>query len=370
MQEERKMILEMLSDKKITADEAAELLRVLGGPEPASDTGPARPAASQTEPRSSGEPGRGAGRSILEDFLGKLDINWGNLPFAFGGESYRYDEEHKGDFAPDKDVVLDLLARNGRVEVFGTDETGWRVVIRKKIRAQDEARARQIAAEIASFTAGPDKLTFEEHTIAGANSGVSIEVYVPKDAVREIRARSSNGRVIVENLECAELHGKTANGKVAVQGVSARSADLATTNGGITFEGACDELECSTANGQINLCPQPVGDMRCLLHTSNGSIRVRVPHRQDVGYRIDARTGHGSLQVGLAGFDVSHEEKQFGRRRLRGQSAGYDDKAIKVDLKARTTNGSIKFGVQEPGDVSCSEFTSGGDEDEERTEGQ
>jgi len=352
--EERRMILEMLAEKKITAEEAAELLRALGGsgaPEPDRGATSERAAYQRVdEPDHEGERHHrytsrhdAGGRSILEDFLSKLDIDWSNLGLAFGGEAFRFEEERRGEFAPSSPVELDLTARNGRVEIYGWDEPGWRVIMRKKIRAQDEERARQRADEISRFEAGESRLFFEEHATSWGNTGVSVEIHVPRGLTYNVRAKSSNGRVIVEGVRCTELAGKTANGKVSVRDVKAKTVDLSTANGGVTFEGGATELECRSANGQINLCPLPEKDMRCRLHTSNGSIRVRAPEASEIGYSVDAHTGHGGLDVALAGFEVNFEEKQFGRRRLRGRSRGYDGKRLRVDLSARTSNGSIRI---------------------------
>jgi hypothetical protein len=354
------MILEMLADKKITAEEAAELLRALGAD--ASDAAPGavgeRHGARSREGHGGPEPIHerwgprpafdAGGRSILEDFLSKLDIDWGNLGFAFGGDTYRFEEEARGEFAAGAPVSLELVARNGRVEVYGWEGPGWRVIMRKRVRAADEAKAKQRAAEIARFEAGPSRLFFEEQATGWGSSGVSVEIHLPRQLTYDVRARSSNGRVVVEGLLCQDLVGRTANGKVSIREVRTRSAELSTANGGLTFEGTAAQLECHTANGQINLCPVPLEDMRCRLHTSNGSIRVRAPEAADTGYRVEAHTGHGGLEVALAGFEVSFEEKQFGRRRLRGQSSGYEGKRVKVDLTARTSNGSIRIGQGPP----------------------
>ncbi len=356
MKEERRMILEMLAEKKITAEEAAELLRALGGTDAGTGDSQRRHAGEATGAPLDDEqgdegatirfrprPSSGSGRSILEDFLGNLDIDWSNLPFAFGGEGYRFDEEHKGEFSTTGPVKLDLSGRNGRVEIFGWDQPGWRVILRKKIRAQSEERARERAAEIVRFESGPAHLRCEEQPMGWGNSGVSVEVHVPKSLTYEVVAHSSNGRVVVEGLNCLTINGKTANGKVAVRAVTARGVDLSTANGGITFEGSADRVECDTSNGTITCCPQPKADMGCRLHTSNGSIRVRTPEGPGTGYRIDAHTSHGVIDVSLHGFEIQEQEKQFGRRTLRGQSAGYDAQPVKVSISARTTNGSIRF---------------------------
>ncbi len=357
MKEERKMILEMLAEKKITAEEAAELLRALGAadvpPRSAEHQGPqvsGSASAPSHEERDEGstirfrpEPASGSGRSILEDFLSRLDIDWSNLPFAFGGEGYRFEEEHHCEFAATGTVRLDLSGRNGRVEVFGWDQPGWRVILRKKIRAQNEERARERAAEIVRFESGPAHLRCEEQPMGWGNSGVSVEVHVPKSLTYEVIAHSSNGRVLVEGLQCVTVNGKTANGKVGVKGVAAREISLSTANGGITFEGSAERLECDTSNGTITCCPQAEKSMECTLHTSNGSIRVRTPEGPNTGYRIDAHTSHGAIDLDLAGFEVQMQDRQFGRRSVRGQSSGYDTRPVKVAINARTTNGSIRF---------------------------
>ncbi len=169
------------------------------------------------------------------------------------------------------------------------------------------------------------------------NSGVSVEVHVPKSLTYEVVAHSSNGRVVVEGLNCLTINGKTANGKVAVRAVTARGVDLSTANGGISVY-ARGPGECDTSNGTITCCPQPKADMGCRLHTSNGSIRVRTPEGPGTGYRIDAHTSHGVIDVSLHGFEIQEQEKQLGgapcgsERRLRCPACQA------CSISARTTN--------------------------------
>lgn len=357
MSEERRMILNMLSEKKITADEAAELLRALGpavaagpGAEQAPNP-PTTPGYDASHGASSGDT-PGHSRSILEGFLSHLDIDWGNLPFAFGGEAYRFEEKHHGRFdAGDGPINLDLSARNGRVEVFAWDRPEWRAVVRKKIRASSEEQARQRGQEIAVLRGTPTGLTFEERTFGWGNTGVSIEVWVPKNLIYEVNARSSNGRVVLDGLRCAGLVAKTANGKVGVRIADAGVAEVATANGQITFEGSADKINCHTANGSIKFYPLPRREMLADVHTANGSIKVWVPHDDSVGYEVEARTGFGGLEVDLPDFITVENERQFGRRLLRGHSVNLAGKERKLAVTARTTNGSVRIMPRRAGDV-------------------
>ena len=345
MQDERKMILEMVAEEKISADEAAELLHALASTAPSQSTeSPGKPRRGRRARRD----GESRGRSILENFLNNLDVDWGSLPFAFGGEAYRFEERFEGEFAGEGPIILDLQARNGRIEVFGSEAKGWRAVLRKKVRAQDEAQAKQRAAEIAKFSSGPQTIRFTEETKGWNGSGVSLEIHVPQNLVYDVQARSSNGRVVIENLRATDLVGRTANGKVAAVAVAAGTADLTTANGNISFTGTAGDLECKTANGSIQFRLVPESNMRCRLRTTNGSIKVRTPADHGLGHKVKAQTGHGGLEVSLPDFEVKYEEKQFGRRRLEGQTRGYDDKGVKLEMTARATNGSIKVLSGEP----------------------
>lgn len=368
MSEERRMILNMLAEKKITADEAAELLRALGppageGPVPGGEQAGATQPAGGAASADSGQPGgprpappgvqgaqaagahsAGHSRSILEEFLSRLDIDWGNLPFAVGGEAYRFEEEHLGRFGANGNIELDLTATNGRVEIFAWDRQDWRATIRKKVRAASEEQARQRGEEAAAFSSGPAEIKFRERSVGWGNTGVSIELCVPKDRVYEVRARSSNGRVVLDGLRCAGLVAKTANGKVGVRVQEASVAEVSTANGQVSFEGTAEKLTCHTANGGILVHPIPgKAGMRAELHTANGTIKVRVPQDKGVGYEIEARTGFGGLDVELPEFTVLEHDRQFGRRQLRGRTIDLAGKERKMFLTARTTNGSIRI---------------------------
>jgi hypothetical protein len=86
-----------------------------------------------------------------------------------------------------------------------------------------------------------------------------------------------------------------------------------------------------------------------------------------VGYEVEARTGFGGLEVDLPEFTILEQDRQFGRRMLRGQSAGLADKERILHLVARTTNGSIRVMQRLAGDVwDDDDRPAPADQDEER----
>ncbi len=174
---------------------------------------------------------------------------------------------------------------------------------------------------------------------------------MPRNLTYEVKARSSNGRVVLDGLCCAGVVARTANGKVGVRVTDASVAEVATANGQITFEGPADKMNCHTANGSIRFYPVPKREMRADVHTANGSIKVWVPQDRSVGYEVEARTGFGGLEVDLPEFTVVEHDRQFGRRLLRGHSVDFAGKERRLSVTARTTNGSVRIMPRRAGDV-------------------
>ena len=172
--------------------------------------------------------------------------------------------------------------------------------------------------------------------LAWNKSVPTVELYVPKDALLDLEARtsnasvkvkgpralcgvnlkSSNGRIALENVKCKaleavssnarltlenvevkqELTGKTSNSRIELDVVRCGAIDLDTSNGGIQADEctARETLRLGTSNGSIRFDRLDAADLR--LTTSNGSISGELPGPQ-TDWRIESRTsnGHNSL---------------------------------------------------------------------------
>ncbi len=323
MQEERRMVLEMLQQGKITAEQAAELLRALEGS-----------ASRQSEAEVSET------RQTLKTVIQGLDLS--GLFSSLVGSGHRFEEVREGELEPVDGVVqVRVRTRNGTVRMSGWDEPGYRAVLKKSVRAPSREEAEDRAAGMVKLETAPGELTVEtEEDWPGG--GVSVYLYLPRSLQYRVDARTANGSVQLADLRCQQVNVHTANGKVALEMCEGNSAELHTSNGSIRVESAFASVLARTSNGSIRVEVVPSEEGHYDLTTSNGSIKVHAQQHPDLAYEVDAETTMGKVSVDLPDMVATVRERTWGRSSYRGKSRQYETASRKVTIKARTTNGSIR----------------------------
>ncbi|NMB24097.1 MAG: DUF4097 family beta strand repeat protein [Firmicutes bacterium] len=271
-------------------------------------------------------------------------------------------EEREGRFAGD-DVHLELATENGAIELEGWTEDYYRLILKKKVRGNDDQSARERAAEIVEIQENDEGLRIISH--AGPNEALHVKLSVPKDKRYRLSFGTSNGQVYVASLgsvagsisttngkvELRELQGerltaRTSNGSVECLAVNVQELILATSNGrikaGSTF---AQRLEASTSNGSIMVSPQGShGQGQSLdLHTSNGGIHVKLPPELQNACWLDASSSFGAIKAELEGLQYFIKENSFGYNRVQAETQGFAAQDGKISIYARTSNGSISI---------------------------
>ncbi len=167
---------------------------------------------------------------------------------------------------------------------------------------------------------------------------IDVDVILPMDSKIELDVNSSNGRISLSKLDGETLKMRTSNGRIALDDVKAERIAGKTSNGKI--EGRLESMETSlrTSNGKIYLdlpCTES-GDYR--LRTSNGAIELTVSNYPQVGYDLDLHTSLGRIRVDLPDLEYG----RYGRRSMRANTVGFEEKDVKVSIEAETSNGKIR----------------------------
>ncbi|HEY3316617.1 MAG TPA: DUF4097 family beta strand repeat-containing protein [Bacillota bacterium] len=356
MQEERLMILKMIQEGKVTAQEGVELLKALREGHGPQGAGRTAQGSSSGRPTAAGDPGTGATgfaeddfgsghrpKSILEGVL--EGIGPISFPFGFLGDSYKFEEDHEGRFeaAPGLPVTINFSTSNGRLILRGWERPDYRVHIIKTLRGPGEDEARQRARQMAQFTATPEGLTLESRLIGWHNSGVAAEVFLPAGLLYRVGLHTSNGRIETEGLKTDQFDAHTSNGRIVCERLTGERVIVRTSNGRIVANCSAHRLDADTSNGSITVVPPGGldGDSRYQLRTSNGGIKIRPEDRTDCGYDIDASTSFGHIELELPELDYAINERTVGHRRSKAQTRGFDGKTRRIYIEARTSNGPI-----------------------------
>ncbi|MCL6452524.1 MAG: DUF4097 family beta strand repeat-containing protein [Alicyclobacillus sp.] len=323
---ERMKILQMLSDGKITPEQAESLLNALEGDEskrnfrilnrPALDdlrSLGAQISATVTQSLSEA-------RRALE---GQMDI------FSLASPSVAVTEDVA---LPLNIQRLTAQTTNGAVQVFQYDEPYVRIHVRgqAKTHSMNDAKRALAAAIQTEEREDAYHLTIihgERDADKGAQLiGAHLDIYVPK-TFKELYLRTHNGRMSVDSVSCDDLRLETVNGSVSLYRTQAERIHVQAENGGI-------ELVDSVTNRCRNLSAQ----------TKNGSITLdRLDERVRVAGR--ARTSLGRIQVSHPSVVATFDDENK-RTVAYLEPVGRDDgenATAETRVHLETRNGSIRI---------------------------
>jgi DUF4097 and DUF4098 domain-containing protein YvlB len=361
MKEEKKRILKMVEEGKLTVDEAVTLLDEL---EKAQQTMEQKQeqivnelsTAVNFEETKKEDPLQAKYQSTKEKIFDFVDtalkkIKDFDFDLNFGQSIEISHIFHQGDV----DLTnMDIDVANGSIKIAAWDQPDVRIECQAKVfRVENSDQARQNFLRDVVFSVENQKLRFMTQ-----QKWMKVEsvIYVPKSDYERVRIRMFNGTVVGEEMNVADLRVKTANGKINLERIKGKKAEVETANGKIKIiNSQIDDLEAETINGGIKLD----GDFkRVETQSFNGNISYNVNGNRAEVIQVKATTGgidlfvpealpvNGELKTNLGGFNLQlvgvqilEEKSEMIQKSLRFQSINHPDKMVKI--YADTKTGSI-----------------------------
>ena len=340
MTEERRRVLDMLSEGKITVEEAERLLQALQGTP--RETRKRRGINVPIPPI----PGVGALQDTLEGLEEGLEES---LSGWSESENDARDEEGNTSMRDDTFAVganprLVVRGFNGRIRVRAGEPGSIRVRAKLKKPHEIKYSAAQ-EGDLITVEAKPDQQSEGFlHGFSRQHSGANIEVTVP--VATSVDLATSNGPVELQGTEGGgavqtkngpirvekfkgDLNATTKNAPITVKTLSG-SAVLATVNSRVSIEDAHGRFDARTTNGSIKFQGSIVPGNGNRLSTSNGNIKVALDAEPSL--KLTAATVNGRVRCEVPGFVASVEK----RHKLKG-TVGEGE----AELIAKTVNGSI-----------------------------
>lgn len=330
MSEEQRIILDMLSQGKITVEEAQKLLENLSQEEAPQ---PEQQRARREEPR-----------SIVESIVDTLRSGFSGFNFGFSEGKIVLEEQHTGRFGGNK-VELDLDVRNGSIRVSPSEDQYFRLEIIKRVSAGTRERAEEMLSgyKFAEYHSQRLQAGDRECRNLGGRVSVSLRLWLPRGHVYSGRILSKNGTLEVNALDIDDLYLNTVNGALRVGKVNGGRLSGGTVNGSISIEGSLAEVEIKTTNGSINLLGM-AEDSKISVKTVNGRISVQLPAREDIGYSVDARATSGRVQLEHDQLKSGFSSERVGAgRRIEGATDNWGRSSHRIGLYLRSVNGSISI---------------------------
>lgn len=386
MSEERKLILNLLAEGKITPDEADELLEALeqdayekqeesfaGAERAAEGPGEGKPDRPEREKRPKKGIDIGPDLEVrINDMAGEIEELVSDIPErvqkALEGISITKDgkksnlaellkslglSEIGGTCATPKfrmcttevtdRLPVSVAITNGTVRfVANEDDTDIRVISKVVVKNGSCENLQKVASEHIEVFFDPQK-GLRVRSIDTKDSYVSgVEVLLPKNLSYDIQARSVNGSVRCNEISAKTTAFKTVNGSVVLEDCKFDNIDAQTVNGGIRMTGEFRDVSANTVNGSIRgMLVVLGGNMK--LASSNGTIKVAIDKDKSVPMQVQASSRHGSVRMeSMEGFDTITEPlSQSMHKTGLWRSRAYQGAEEKADIEMETRNGSV-----------------------------
>lgn len=331
MSEEQKIILDMLSQGKISVQEAQSLLEAMNKP--------------QIEPERRREKTPPPPASLMEGIVETIRSGLSNIDFSFG-DSGRIvlEERHSGTFQSQR-VQLDLDINNGSLKVDSWDGEGFLLDVILKVRAGTREQAEDIISgyRFADFDGSRLKAGDQECKTLGGRVYVSLRLSLPRNHIYYGNVASKNGSVEVNGIDMSGIEIRTTNGSVKIAKVTGDDVTACTVNGSLRLDGNLSGVEAKTTNGSITMVTI-AEDSEARLNTVNGRIKVQLPVRDSVGIALDARTTSGSVKLDHPNLETRFLEKHMtGGRNVQASTDNWKAAAHRIELHLRSVHGSIRI---------------------------
>ncbi|WZY00305.1 DUF4097 domain-containing protein [Bacillus sp. FSL W7-1360] len=354
--EERMMILKMIEDGKITAEEGTRLLEAIGQDQTADsqkgEPGKVTPVKERSKIFSDNSDetplskiGNFFEAAIQKVRDGDLDFNFGHV-VAFD-HTFLHDE-----ITP---ASLSVALENGSVQVETSDDPGIRLDCEvKAYRVKDEEEARELFLRESIFSVSEEAFTFKTKS---KSFKVRAVLHVPKNKYQDVSFYTFNGTLQAASLHANTFQAKTTNGAIKLSQLTAEKASMETMNGSVTSEasevklleaktlngsvkvtGLIEDADIETGNGTIDYTVAKAAELGYVdLKTATGSVKLRVA--PEVRFEAKLKSNVGSIHNRLANSEVMEERKELAQRFMHIVSNASEEKRVRVRATANT--GSI-----------------------------
>jgi len=392
MQTEKMMILKMLEEGKINAEEASRLLAADGSPKPRPAPTPSSGHIpnSQIPPSSSGSSAPGssvdtmtakfgafmkdmepklqkAGKFVVEKTAGAADYVSKSLasrtPHDAPKPSYQTSPApppHPPSPRNGIEEVVEIKVAQGGAELNLTGLNG-NVLIKgyngDKISAKIFTVAKRAGAKARLDALGNKYyLSFDENDF----ERVCIDAFVPEAMFDNIKAATNNGDLSVSTVTTHFLHAENINGNSEIDGVSAHNLTVEASNGRLDVKNSSAQVaHIENFNGPVNISKIDIADMKASTfngsmdlqvaafnnhdnyrwhaETSNGKMNVLLPTYATLGYHIKAHAALDAVKLGLVSMNYIRNDKSF----VEAQSGNFDSCMKKVVMELSTSNAPL-----------------------------
>ncbi|RSK28576.1 DUF4097 domain-containing protein [Bacillus sp. HMF5848] len=227
---------------------------------------------------------------------------------------------------------MQIELANGSVQLKPWAESGVRIECNAKVFGTDSHdEANRLLMQDTAFTVDSGMLKF---TALRKTMRLDTVVYIPENEyehvkvkvfngtingermkVKEYKMKTANGAITLLDSEADRLSLETGNGQVKVKDSKVRDCEVETVNGAISVTGNYEKVDLQTFNGHITFEPADESCKNVVLKTTTGSIDYRVA--ADVAIQGELRSSLGSFTCNIPGLDVVEEKNDVMQKSMR-----------------------------------------------------
>ncbi|PLR85340.1 DUF4097 domain-containing protein [Bacillus canaveralius] len=259
-----------------------------------------------------------------------------------------------------KEIDIDIA--NGSIRVLPGNERDVRIECHARIyRVENQDEARRSFLKDTIFAIEGEKLRFVTQQ---KWMKIDATVYIPADEYEHVKVRifngyiagnglcaknckvkTANGKINLDGVSCEKLEAETANGPITIVGSRIGEVDAETINGPIKLEGDFAEVDIQTFNGNVHCSLTGDRAERIIAKGATGSIELFIPEKLAVNGNL--RTNLGGFTVDLEGIQIVDEKNEIAQKTMTFKPVNEEIRT--VNLSAETKTGSISvrksFGI-------------------------
>ncbi|HNR80526.1 MAG TPA: DUF4097 family beta strand repeat-containing protein [Mesotoga infera] len=222
--------------------------------------------------------------------IGPAGIDFG-FDFGWSLDGQRFDRSYQ-ESLNDAIKSIDIYTLNGEVEIIGWEESFISLEVKQTVKVSSEDLKEKYFEEtkpVVTVLDGLLKIVTPRLQQTGEfrGQGASIYLRVPIELLKEVVARTSNGKMKAASLN-SYINVESSNGGIEVYSINGRVV-AETSNGPINARDIIGPMQFQSSNGSFT-GTRLEGDLR--ITTSNASINV-----ENSSSNISALTSNGSINI-------------------------------------------------------------------------
>ncbi len=232
---------------------------------------------------------------------------------------------------------------NGPVTIQTWDKNEYEVKLTIKAKGASQSEADKHLSEFKSeikksiqSEGAVLELSYSYSKVKNPPYEISVEIMLPKNIYIDVDSSSTNGSIMLTNIQGKNIKAYTSNGRIQLNNIKADVLNCKTSNGAV--RGDIDATNCNinTSNSPIDLKISLNQSGKYTLFTSNGPIIIVTT--KTAGYTLNAKTSNNIINLNLPNLDYSinmNTHKSANTHNL-------ENYPIKTVLDIQTSNGNIE----------------------------